>query len=83
MTDGHLTADQFNNLSSAFYGGYILFVLPHAFLMQYFPIGKYISVNIFFWSVLLGLQCVCHNYGGLCRSLKPTSDTTQLTMPPT
>ncbi|KIO24293.1 hypothetical protein M407DRAFT_213109 [Tulasnella calospora MUT 4182] len=65
IPDNHLTTDQFNNLSTAFYLGYIIFVGAHAWMMQRFPIGKYISVNIGLWSVFLGLQAACHNYGGL------------------
>ncbi|KAG8943135.1 hypothetical protein FRC04_003215 [Tulasnella sp. 424] len=65
LKDNHLTADEFNNLSTAFYIGYIIFVGPHAWLMQRFPIAKYIAVNIGLWSVFLGLQAACHNYGGL------------------
>ncbi|KAG9004374.1 hypothetical protein FRB90_010951 [Tulasnella sp. 427] len=66
IQDNHLTTNQFNNLSTAFYIGYIIFVGPHAWLMQRFPIAKYIAANIGLWSVFLGLQAVCHNYGGLC-----------------
>lgn len=72
MEDNHLTPDQFNNLGTCFYAGYIIFVLPHAFLMQRFPIAKYIAVNIFLWSVFLGVQCACRSYGGLCVSPSPS-----------
>jgi MFS family permease len=65
IQDAHLTTNQYNNLGTAFYAGYIVFVGPHAWLMQRFPIGKYIAFNIFLWSIFIGLQCVCHNYGGL------------------
>ncbi|KIO24291.1 hypothetical protein M407DRAFT_213098 [Tulasnella calospora MUT 4182] len=65
IPDNHLTTNQFNNLSTAFYIGYIIFVGPHAWLMQRFPIAKYIAVNIGLWSIFLGLQAACHNYGGL------------------
>ncbi|KAG8990411.1 hypothetical protein FRB90_001768 [Tulasnella sp. 427] len=65
LTDAKLTANQFNNLGSAFYIGYIIFVYPHAQMMQRFPIAKYIAVNIFLWSVFIGLQCTCKSYGGL------------------
>ncbi|KAG8923901.1 hypothetical protein FRC00_005720, partial [Tulasnella sp. 408] len=65
IPDNHLTTNQFNNLSTAFYIGYIIFVGPHAWFMQRFPIAKYIAVNIGLWSIFLGLQATCHNYGGL------------------
>ncbi|KAG8893692.1 hypothetical protein FRC01_013414, partial [Tulasnella sp. 417] len=65
IQDAHLTTNEYNNLGTAFYAGYIVFVGPHAWLMQRFPIGKYIAFNIFLWSIFIGLQCICHNYGGL------------------
>ncbi|KAG8947324.1 hypothetical protein FRC03_001064 [Tulasnella sp. 419] len=65
IEDNRLTTNQYNNLSSAFYIGYILFVYPHVWMMQRFPAGKWLAVNIFLWAVFMGLHCVCHNYGGL------------------
>lgn len=65
IPDNHLNANQFNNLSTAFYIGYIVFVWPHAYLMQRLPIGKYIACNIFFWAICMGLQAACKNYGGI------------------
>ncbi|KAG8907649.1 hypothetical protein FRB99_003111 [Tulasnella sp. 403] len=65
LQDAHLNADEYNNLGTAFYIGYIIFVWPHAWMMQRFPIAKYIAINIFFWSICIGLQATCHNYGGL------------------
>lgn len=67
LTDAHLTTNQFNNLSTAFYAGYITFVLPHAWMMQRFPIAKWIALNIFFWSIFIGMQCLCKSYGPLCE----------------
>ncbi|KAG9042781.1 hypothetical protein FS837_010400 [Tulasnella sp. UAMH 9824] len=76
IPDNHLTTNQFNNLSTAFYAGYIVFVGPHAWLMQRFHIAKYIATNIGLWSVFLGLQATCHSYGGLfaCRFLLGASE---------
>ncbi|KAG8905974.1 hypothetical protein FRC01_008185, partial [Tulasnella sp. 417] len=65
IQDNHLTNNQFNNLGTAFYIGYIIFVGPHAWLMQRFPIAKYIALNIGLWGVFLGLQPTCHSYGRL------------------
>ncbi|KAG9022432.1 hypothetical protein FS837_006358 [Tulasnella sp. UAMH 9824] len=65
LQDAHLTTNQYNNLGTAFYAGYIVFVYPHAWMMQRFPIAKWIAFNIFLWSIFIGLQCACHSYGGL------------------
>ena len=67
LKDANLTQNQFNNLGTAFYAGYIIFVGPHAFLMQKFPIAKYISFNIFLWAVFVGLQCTAKSYGPMCE----------------
>ncbi|CAE6506910.1 unnamed protein product [Rhizoctonia solani] len=65
IQDNHLTADQFNTLGSAFYIGYIIFAYPHSWALQRFPVAKYLAANIFFWAILIGLHCVCKNFGGL------------------
>ena len=57
--------DQFNTLGSAFYIGYIVFAYPHSWALQRFPVAKYLGANILLWSVLLGLHCVCKDFGGL------------------
>ncbi|KAG9007033.1 hypothetical protein FRB93_008300 [Tulasnella sp. JGI-2019a] len=71
LADAHLTTDDFNNLATSFYAGYIVFVLPHAWAMQRFPIAKYISANIMLWGLLTGVQAACKSYGSLfaCRFL--------------
>lgn len=68
LADAKLTTDDFNNLATAFYAGYIVFVLPHAWAMQKFPIAKYIATNIAIWSVLTGVQAACKDYSSLCES---------------
>ncbi|CAE7157781.1 unnamed protein product [Rhizoctonia solani] len=65
IQDNHLTADEFNTLGSAFYIGYIVFAYPHSWALQRFPVAKYLAANIFIWAVLIGLHCVCKNFGGL------------------
>ncbi|KAK7998474.1 hypothetical protein PG989_006514 [Apiospora arundinis] len=65
IEDNHLSADQFNTLGSAFYIGYLVFAYPHSWALQRFPVAKYLAANIFLWSVLLGLQCLCTSFGGL------------------
>ncbi|KAK7981292.1 MFS general substrate transporter [Apiospora saccharicola] len=65
IEDNHLSADQFNTLGSAFYLGYLVFAYPHSWALQRFPVAKYLAANIFLWSVLLGLQCLCTSFGGL------------------
>ncbi|KAH8773718.1 MFS general substrate transporter [Diaporthe sp. PMI_573] len=65
ITDNNLTADEFNRLGSAFYIGYLVWAYPHSWALQRLPVGKYLAANILLWSLFLGLQCVCTNFGGL------------------
>ncbi|TDL22854.1 MFS general substrate transporter [Rickenella mellea] len=65
IKDNKLTTDDFNNLNSAFYIGYLIFEWPQQWALQKFPVGKWLSFNIFLWCLFLGLHAVCHNFGGL------------------
>ncbi|KAI1169688.1 putative MFS allantoate transporter [Nemania sp. FL0916] len=49
--DLDLQGSDYNWLSSVFYFGFLFWAFPTNFLMQRFPIGKYLAVNIFFWAV--------------------------------
>ncbi|OCB84143.1 membrane transporter [Sanghuangporus baumii] len=49
----HLTANQFNWLGTIFYLSFLAFEYPQNLALQYFPVGKWMSVNIFVWSVAL------------------------------
>lgn len=69
--DTDLTKKGFNNLNSIFYAGYLIAQWPCHILMQKFPIGKYLSISIFLWAVILGGTAACKNYSQLmaCRFL--------------
>lgn len=45
--------------------GYIVAQLPGHYLMQRLPLGKFVSVSIFLWSVIIFLHCTAKNFGGL------------------
>ncbi|KAF7798393.1 hypothetical protein EIP86_009614 [Pleurotus ostreatoroseus] len=65
IADNRLTTSEFNTLSSAFYIGYLVFEWPQNWALQRLPVGKWLTFNIFLWSVFIGLQSLCHNFGGL------------------
>ncbi|EJC99279.1 MFS general substrate transporter [Fomitiporia mediterranea MF3/22] len=65
LTDNDLSTDEFNTLSSAFYIGYLVFSWPQNWALQKLPVGRWLTFNIFLWSLFLGLHAVCHNFGGL------------------
>jgi len=50
------------NLSSF---GYLGGEIPAAFLMQRFPLAKYLAVMSMLWGIVVALHAVCHDFGGL------------------
>ncbi|KAH6657128.1 MFS transporter [Truncatella angustata] len=63
--DLNLQGAEYNWLSSVFYFGFLFWAFPTNFMMQRFPIGKYLGINIFVWGFFLMLQASVHNFVGL------------------
>ncbi|KAE8421712.1 major facilitator superfamily domain-containing protein [Aspergillus pseudocaelatus] len=57
-----LSGEQYSWLSSVFYFGFLVWALPTNFLMQKFPVGKYLGANIFLWGFFLMLQAAAKNF---------------------
>ncbi|ORY61029.1 major facilitator superfamily domain-containing protein [Pseudomassariella vexata] len=64
-TDLNLSGTEYSWLSGIFYVGYLIWALPTNFLLQRFPMAKYLGINIFAWSVLLMLQAVSTHFATL------------------
>ncbi|KAH9991572.1 hypothetical protein BJV77DRAFT_523783 [Russula vinacea] len=64
----HLTANQYNWLGTIFYLGYLAFQFPQNLALQRFPVGKWMSLNIFIWAVALCSHAACKNFAGLSPS---------------
>lgn len=64
-TSTHLTGSQFSWVGSIFYLGYLLFQIPSTFLIQKFPIGKYVGVFIVIWGLVLLLTYKVTNFSQL------------------
>ncbi|KAF8519822.1 MFS general substrate transporter [Gautieria morchelliformis] len=62
--DTHLNAND-NWLGTIFYISYLLFEYPQNMALQRFPVGKWMSLNIFVWSVALSTHAACTDFGGL------------------
>lgn len=45
--------------------GYIAWEFPTTYLMRRLPLGKYVSVTILFWGVVLACHAAVRNYAGL------------------
>ncbi|KZT71376.1 MFS general substrate transporter [Daedalea quercina L-15889] len=69
LTDAHLDQNQFDWLSTVFYLSFLAFQLPQNYALQRFPVGKWVSVNIFVWSVALLCHAAAKSFGTLlvCR----------------
>ncbi|KAG1740652.1 MFS general substrate transporter [Suillus lakei] len=52
-------------LGTAFYLGYILFEYPQNLALQRFPVGKWMSINIFVWAIALACHAACKSFDGL------------------
>ncbi|KAJ3820434.1 MFS general substrate transporter [Lentinula raphanica] len=65
LTATHLDANQYNWLSTVFYLSYLVFEYPQNLALQRFPVGKWLSLNIFVWSVALCCHAACRNFGDL------------------
>ncbi|KAG0651083.1 putative transporter [Hyphodiscus hymeniophilus] len=63
--DLNLKNDQYSWLSSLFYFGFLAWTLPTTLLMQRYPIGKYLGINVFIWGVLLMLQVTTSSFASL------------------
>lgn len=68
-TATHLTTNEYNCLGTIFYLSYLAFEYPQNLALQRFPVGKWMSINIFVWGIALCCHAACKNFGGLmaCR----------------
>ncbi|KAG5352344.1 hypothetical protein C0989_002726 [Termitomyces sp. Mn162] len=65
IADNNLSQNQFNWLSTVFYLSYLAFEYPQNLALQKFPVGKWMSINIFVWAVALMAHAACKSFGGL------------------
>ena len=54
--DLNLHGTQYSWLSSVFYFGFLAWALPTNYMLQRFPVAKYLGINIFMWGFLLMCQ---------------------------
>lgn len=65
----HIDQNQFNWLGTIFYLSFLVFEYPQNLALQRFPVGKWLSFNIFIWAVALLCHAAATNFAGLfvCR----------------
>ncbi|RHZ61378.1 hypothetical protein CDV55_101139 [Aspergillus turcosus] len=61
----YLKGNEYNNLGTIFYVGYIVAEPITAYLMQRFPIGKYLGINVICWGILVACTAACRSYASL------------------
>ncbi|KAF8855620.1 MFS general substrate transporter [Acephala macrosclerotiorum] len=64
-TDLHLVGTHYPWANSIFYFGSLVGEIPSDYLMQKLPIGKFASVNLFIWGLLVMLCALTKNFAGL------------------
>ncbi|WVQ78692.1 hypothetical protein IAT38_000779 [Cryptococcus sp. DSM 104549] len=66
-----LNSQQYSWAGSIFYAGYLAAEIPATYLMKRTPIGKFISINIICWAIVLTCHAAVTNYAGIlaCRFL--------------
>ncbi|GES60113.1 MFS general substrate transporter [Aspergillus terreus] len=61
----NLTEDQYDWLGSIVYFGYLFGEIPAAFLMQRFPLARYLGTMSMLWGIIVAMHAVCHDFAGL------------------
>lgn len=70
-TDKHMSPADFSYLSTFFYVTFAVCQPIHGFLMQKFPTGKYLGINVILWGIMVSSKL-------LGRHISPsTSDDTK------
>ncbi|EPQ57979.1 MFS general substrate transporter [Gloeophyllum trabeum ATCC 11539] len=65
LPGAHLNQNQFNWLGTIFYLSYLAFEWPQNLALQRFPVGKWMSINIFIWAIALCSHAACKSFGAL------------------
>jgi MFS family permease len=61
----HLKGNEYSNLGTIFYAGYLVSEPITSYLMLYFPIGKYLACNVICWGVVVACHAGCKTYASL------------------
>ncbi|KAF2662582.1 MFS general substrate transporter [Lophiostoma macrostomum CBS 122681] len=69
--DANLTTEQYGTLSWLFYLAFMIFEMPHAYLMQRLPVAKYLGTMVCLWGIVVACTSACNSYASLaaCRFL--------------
>lgn len=65
IPDLNLHDQQYSWANSIFFFGYLFFSYPTSVLIVKFPIGRYVSITVIAWAMILMLHAACKNGAGL------------------
>lgn len=65
LQDAHLSTQQYGTLSLLFYVAFLVFELPHAYLMQRLPTAKYLGCMVCAWGAMVACTSACSSYQSL------------------
>lgn len=65
LEDADLDTEEYGTLSLIFYVAFLAFEFPHAYLMQRFPLAKYLGSCVVLWGAVVACTSACNNYGSL------------------
>ncbi|KAH8665250.1 major facilitator superfamily domain-containing protein [Tricladium varicosporioides] len=65
IQDLKLHDQQYSWANSVFFFGYLLFSYPTSVFIVKFPIGRYVSITVMIWALILMLHAACSNASGL------------------
>lgn len=60
-----LTSNEYNNVNTIFYVGFIVGQVPGTYLIQKYSLRKMMTGITFFWSIIIFLHCTAYNYAGV------------------
>jgi sugar phosphate permease len=63
--DTNITTEQYGTLSWLFYLAFMIFELPHAYLMQRLPLAKYLGSMVCLWGTVVACTSACNSYASL------------------
>src|SRR5689334_22700084 len=66
--DLQLTSNDFSNVGSAFFIAYLIAEVPTGYLLQKFPAGKWLGINVALWGVCCAAGAGAFNYKSLMAS---------------
>ena len=63
--DTNLTPSQYSWLGSIVYFGYLAGEIPATFLMQRFPLARYLAIMCMVWGIIVAMHGACHDFASL------------------